>query len=225
MISFETLPNIIIDRILFYAEQKSSVMLVLSKKIKYNYQRDIEANSKYYGNCSTALSKHRKFVKCKYVTVTDQELSLMINICSNLHTLDLSYCDKITDVGLKELAKLTNLHTLDLSYCDEITDVGVKELAKLTNLHTLDLSYCDKITDVGVRELAKLTNLHTLDLHQCNKITDFGLKELAKLTNLHTLDLSYCDKITDVGVRELTKFVIKLIRLPRGSYISHMRNY
>ena len=37
---------------------------------------------------------------------------------------------KITDAGLKELAKLQQLTSLDLRYCKQITDAGVAELKK-----------------------------------------------------------------------------------------------
>ncbi|NBS59756.1 MAG: hypothetical protein EBS65_22515 [Betaproteobacteria bacterium] len=44
-----------------------------------------------------------------------------------MHTLDLSYCNNITDVSM-----LGNLHTLDLTGCDNITDVSM-----LDKVHTL----------------------------------------------------------------------------------------
>ena len=60
---------------------------------------------------------------------------------------------KITDAGLKEMAKFKNLKILDLS-STQITDAGLKELAKLQNLGILEL-YSTKITGVGVAELKK----------------------------------------------------------------------
>ena len=45
----------------------------------------------------------------------------------------------VTDVGLKEVAKLKNLTTLKLRHTD-VTDKGLKELAALKNLEKLDLS-------------------------------------------------------------------------------------
>jgi hypothetical protein len=60
---------------------------------------------------------------------------------------------KITDAGLKDIAKLQNLTDLDLSR-NQITDAGLKDIAKLQNLKGLDLNFT-KITDAGVAKLRK----------------------------------------------------------------------
>ncbi len=60
---------------------------------------------------------------------------------------------KITDAGLKEVAKLQNLTNLHLNET-QITDAGLKEVAKLQNLKVLFLART-KITDAGVAELQK----------------------------------------------------------------------
>jgi len=60
---------------------------------------------------------------------------------------------KITDVGLKEVAKLPQLTHLWLD-ATQITDVGLKELAKLQKLERLDL-VATKATKAGVAELQK----------------------------------------------------------------------
>jgi len=60
---------------------------------------------------------------------------------------------KITDVGLKEVAKLPQLTRLWLD-ATQITDVGLKELAKLQKLERLDL-VATKATKAGVAELQK----------------------------------------------------------------------
>ena len=114
------------------------------------------------------------------------------------HTLDLSWCDKITDESVKELK---NCHRLNLNGCIKITDNGVK---KLKNCHTLGLARCDKITDDGVKELK---NCHILSLYGCKKITDIGVKELK---NCRILYLYGCDQITDETKYELKQAGVKL---------------
>ena len=44
---------------------------------------------------------------------------------------------------------------LYLRECKQITDVGLKEVAKLHQLTELNLSWCKRITDAGVAELRK----------------------------------------------------------------------
>ena len=60
---------------------------------------------------------------------------------------------KITNAGLKEVAKLQKLTSLGLS-STKITNAGLKEVAKLQQLTVLVL-YRTKITDAGVAELRK----------------------------------------------------------------------
>ena len=60
---------------------------------------------------------------------------------------------KITDAGLKEVAKLQNLTMLSLHYT-KITDACLKDLAKLQNLTVLILGE-SKITEEGAAELRK----------------------------------------------------------------------
>ena len=60
---------------------------------------------------------------------------------------------KITNAGLKEVAKLQNLTFLNLG-STKITDAGLKELAKLQNLKGLSLDDTN-ITDEGAAELKK----------------------------------------------------------------------
>jgi Leucine-rich repeat (LRR) protein len=70
------------------------------------------------------------------------------------------------------------LRVVDLHDNPKVTDAGLKELARLKQLQWLHL-YQTKVTDAGLKELAALKNLHTLDLRD-TKVTDAGLKELRK---------------------------------------------
>ena len=108
---------------------------------------------------------------------------------------------KITDAGLRELAKLQNLTHLNLE-STKITDAGLKEVAKLQNLTWLGLD-ATKVTDAGLKELAKLQKLRWLGLRH-TQITDQGLKEVAKLQNLIFLSLNGT-KVTKEGAAELKK--------------------
>ena len=84
---------------------------------------------------------------------------------------------KITDEGLKDVAKLRNLKFLDLTET-QITDAGLKEVAKLQKLEQLYL-IGTKITDAGLMDLAKLQKLKRLALNR-TQITDAGVAELRK---------------------------------------------
>ena len=73
---------------------------------------------------------------------------------SRASVTDLNLSDtKITDAGLKDIAKLQQLTGLDLSGT-KITDEGLKDIAKMQNLTTLYL-LGTQITDAGAAELMK----------------------------------------------------------------------
>ena len=111
------------------------------------------------------------------------------------------YNTKITDAGLKEVAKLQKLEWLSLAET-QITDAGLKEVAKLQNLERLVLSDT-QITDTSLKEVVKLQKLEWLFLSR-TQITDAGLKELSKLQKLEWLILDDT-QITDAGLKEVAK--------------------
>ena len=121
---------------------------------------------------------------------------------SGLKLKSLSTPDQVrTDLGLKHyLAAISPPSYLNLSRW-KITDVGLKEVAKLQQLPSLNLP--GQITDAGLKEVAKLQQLRELDLP--SQITNAGLKEMAKLQQLRELDLRGCNQITDEAVAELKK--------------------
>ena len=108
---------------------------------------------------------------------------------------------KITDEGLKDVAKLQQLEWLILINT-KITDAGFKDVAKLQKLGELVLEKT-QITDEGLKEVAKLQKLGELDLTS-TKITDAGLKHVAKLKELKAFHLKGT-KVTKAGVAELKK--------------------
>jgi Leucine-rich repeat (LRR) protein len=112
---------------------------------------------------------------------------------------------QITDAGLKEVAKVQKLTVLGLHETN-ITDAGLKDIAKLKKLTHIILSDT-QITDAGLKEVAKLQNLTHLHLDN-TQITDAGLKDIAKLKKLKFL-YSFPSKFTDAGVDELQKALPK----------------
>jgi hypothetical protein len=75
----------------------------------------------------------------------------------NLVRLDLAASGpngKVTDIGLKELARHENLATLNLFLMQGVTDAGLEEIAHLKNLTTLHLG-ATRVTEAGVSSLRK----------------------------------------------------------------------
>ena len=115
------------------------------------------------------------------------------NLLTNyVHTLDLNYCQNISDVSA-----LGNVHTLYLVCCQNISDVSA-----LGRVHTLNLSDCPNISDVSA-----LGRVHTLDLSYCPNVRD-----VSALGHVHTLNLRNCQNITDVSALDKVSELV----LPHG---------
>jgi EIN3-binding F-box protein len=79
-------------------------------------------------------------------------VSALAYSCGQLHTIDMSESQGITDMGVSALGRgCGQLHTIDLSCCHGITDIGISELGRgCGQLHTIDLCRRQGITDMDV---------------------------------------------------------------------------
>jgi hypothetical protein len=71
----------------------------------------------------------------------------------------------VDDRSAKKIAMLSNLRCLKMynsSNWKGITDVGMKELAKLSKLEVLQLNFFKRITNDGITEINKLNHLQEL---------------------------------------------------------------
>lgn len=128
----------------------------------------------------------------KLKDVTDEGLQRLTIFFPSVVSLDLTYCDRITNRGLGELNELKNLAYLCLSCTDQITNKGLGQLNDLTNLTFLDLSYCKNISEKKIKKLKGFKNLKFLNLSGLRHIKAHGLTLLKELQNLNYLNLSHC---------------------------------
>jgi Leucine-rich repeat (LRR) protein len=133
-------------------------------------------------------------------------------------SLNLSYCDSVTDASIK---KLTNLTHFDVESNDNITYKSFKYLINLTSM-----SLCQyNIEDNGLKKLTNLkslrlkegayatgksirylTRLEFLDLF---RNTDVKTRDICKLTNLTKLILQFCTGIDEKEIiRKIPNIVI-----------------
>ena len=89
----------------------------------------------------------------------EQWLQTLASCTALITSLDLTYCDQLSDDGLRSLDCLTVLTSLDLSFCDQVTDEGLPSLAGLTALTSLDLNGCEQVSADGLRSLDCLAAL------------------------------------------------------------------
>ncbi|XP_049810168.1 F-box/LRR-repeat protein 20-like [Schistocerca nitens] len=132
------------------------------------------------------------------LTSTDSSGHSLIHL-KGLQRLDLSGCNRITDVSLKYAFRFKELRYLDLSQCQQITHVGLSYLAVHNpSIETLILSHCYNIADSGVLSFIKcLCRLKHLELKGCTQLTDITLEGIGKHCDiLKYLDVSLCSTMT-----------------------------
>ena len=93
----------------------------------------------------------------------------------------------ITDAALQELSVFTDLTSLHIINCPRVTDSGLEYVESLNKLRRLDLRGTS-ITDDGLARLSKLRDLRELSLKR-TAVTDDGLSHLEGLTALQWLVL------------------------------------
>lgn len=131
----------------------------------------------------------------------------------NLKELILIYCTRVENSDLACIAKLTTLRSLNLSYCYRVGDEGIRHIAQsLVSLTALDVSHCPVITDLGLHYIGRhLLRLKLLNLFSNWGITDAGVISLVHgLVELEFLNLSYCKELTKLGLFEITEKCKKL---------------
>ncbi|KAH9297302.1 hypothetical protein KI387_028984, partial [Taxus chinensis] len=114
--------------------------------------------------------------------VTDSALVVLSEKCNKLRHLYLCGCVRAaSDRALLALARsCCHLQSLNLGWCDRVTDVGVTGLAQwCPELRAVDLCGCVLITDRSVIALAgNCHHLRSLGLYYCQNITDTAMYSL-----------------------------------------------
>mmetsp|Transcript_9788 Transcript_9788/g.24900 ORF Transcript_9788/g.24900 Transcript_9788/m.24900 type:complete len:480 (+) Transcript_9788:299-1738(+) len=135
--------------------------------------------------------------------LTNEQLMTFGNF-PRLKRLSLTHCNKVSDDGLRCLAKeLPELEHLELAYCRCLTDDSLTSIKSLMHLRSLSLKSTIGVTDVGLRELVALQKLEALNLTFCYRISDWGISSLRGLANLRELNLTDCTNCTDAGLAAL----------------------
>ena len=111
--------------------------------LSYLDTNDIIIFMKYDNDFRYAFKKFNKMLPLATTNLSLNDLEYL----KGVHTIDLTDCQQITDVGLEHLK---GVHTINLSHCHQITNAGLEHLK---GVHTINLYTCNKITDVGLEHL------------------------------------------------------------------------
>ena len=195
-----------------------------------------------------AASNHRRsvlphindsiLVECSYsrivsmkisgaVHVTDIGACALIRKCRGLRILNLSHCNKISNVTLFALSTTSKeLHTLNVSMCVLITDNGVRALCTgCPKLVELQLNGLQRITDSALGGVPALRHLEVLSMRNCSYVTDKIVIRIAKsCQSLRALDLSGIDLLTSAAVEAIAVYcpLVSLLNCDACDIQAHM---
>lgn len=138
---------------------------------------------------------------------------------TQLQSLNLSGCIRISDEAFKAVAQLPKLQNLEISsnwprlWQLWFPGEGLTAIELLTDLQSLDFSGCCQLTDKILGAISQLPKLQNLDVSGLNEFTNEGLIRISQLQNLQTLNLSVCKGFTEKGLIKAIEALPNLQRL------------
>jgi Leucine-rich repeat (LRR) protein len=131
-------------------------------------------------------------------------LDSALKVLGRYHSINLSYCQNITNDGLKYLRRNKGLTHLMLQNDSQVLDQGLENLTGLSALRSLTIDSI-AITDRGLAAISQMKGLTRLILDGIGlQITDGGVANLTRLKRLEHLTLNHSD-ITDVSLQAISR--------------------
>ncbi len=110
-----------------------------------------------------------------------------LSASASLRGLALPGCRSLDDEAVEYLSRIA-LKTLNLRWCEKVTDVGLAAISRIQFLENLDLRGLSRITDGGLLLLSSLKYLKLLHVSDCVLLTQRGIEELRRALPLCHLD-------------------------------------
>nr|XP_043620459.1 F-box/LRR-repeat protein 3 [Erigeron canadensis] len=151
--------------------------------------------------------------------INDESLVSLKQGWRSLKTLNMSYCEYVTHVGLSSVTSSTScLQNLNLAYGPLVTLAISESLQKLSQLQSIRLDG-SQVTCSGLKGIgSSCVLLKELSLSKCLGVTDDGLSSIVtKHTDLKRLDITCCRRITQASIACITKSCASLVSLKMES--------
>ncbi|KAJ8736345.1 hypothetical protein PYW08_007001 [Mythimna loreyi] len=141
-----------------------------------------------------ARRKRDVMLMCENLTM-DSYTGYSLARIKSLKELDISGCNRITDVSLTYAFNFKEMIIINLSRCQQITCKGIEHLVRnCPSIEYINLTDCYNLKDDAVIEIVKhLKRLKQLELRGCNQLTDETLTAISThCTKLQFLDVQGC---------------------------------
>jgi hypothetical protein len=143
------------------------------------------------------------------LNLTDRGLQLVAQACGDtVEEIDISLCEKVTDIALGYISMCSLLRTLNIRGCHRLTDLGIKRLFANKvgpSLIELDVSGCLALSDGSCVHIA--TNAPDLQVFSCSgllRFTDAGLKAIVQMCKeMRELHCSGLETLTSLVVVDM----------------------
>jgi len=132
--------------------------------------------------------------------IGDEDLEIISQL-DQVTSLNLDGSKRITENGLKYLARMTQLRELTLG--GQITDHGLESIQHLRELRVFQMYWQNGITDEGIANLRSCNQLEEVDLLGCN-VGDGAIAALTGKPNLRRFKTGR--NVTDAGLQLLHDF-------------------
>jgi len=169
---------------------------------------NISGCSNFSDSALVFLSSQCKNLKCLNLcgcvrAASDRALQAIACNCGQLQSLNLGWCDSITDKGVTSLASgCPELRAVDLCGCVLITDESVVALANgCPHLRSLGLYYCQNITDRAMYSLAANSRVRSQGRGWDAAVKSGGSSKDRERDGLASLNISQCTALTPPAVQ------------------------
>ncbi|KAF9055502.1 RNI-like protein [Hymenopellis radicata] len=139
--------------------------------------------------------------------LTDKALESICHLENHLDVLILAHVPDITDNGVVQFTrKCINLRCVDVSFCRKLTDMSVFELAGLASLRRLSLVRVQNLTDIGIFAIAEhAVALERLHMDYCDNLSLDAIHLVLKsLEHLQHLTVTGIPSFKRKGIRRFS---------------------
>ncbi|RHZ78645.1 hypothetical protein Glove_158g102 [Diversispora epigaea] len=139
------------------------------------------------------------------IKLTDFTIYTLVGSYPDLRKLNLSNCDKVTDIGIRQIARCHNLEHLALNSLKFLNDETIYIIVQsCPNIRYLNLEFC-YVIDTAVEAIAQsCRNMEYFNLYRSESITDSSIfKIVKKCSYIQELELGFCGSITDTTIKDI----------------------